>query len=237
MGGAAFVLSLTYFVYFYMVELGDGRAAQDASGRALAFDLLLFTAFALHHSILARPWAKAAMSRIVPPALERTSYVWVASALLVLTCLLWQFLGGTVYRHSGRLQVVHLGAQFVGVWIIAGATRRLDPLELAGIRQVLQWSAHTTAQPGAAGITDDAADPLTSQGPYRFVRHPIYLGWLLVTFGVAHMSVDRAVFATISAAYLLIAMPFEERSLLKTYGEQYRSYMDQVKWRIVPYLW
>jgi protein-S-isoprenylcysteine O-methyltransferase Ste14 len=237
MGGVAFVLSLTYVVYFYMVELGDVPAAPDAFGRALAVDLLLFTAFALHHSILARPWAKAAMTRIVPPALERTSYVWVASALLVLTCLLWQFLGGTVYRHGGGLQVVHLGSQFVGVWIIAGATRLLDPLELAGIRQVLQWSAQTTAQPGAAGITDDAADPLTSQGPYRFVRHPIYLGWLLVTFGVAHMSVDRGVFATISAAYLLIAMPFEERSLLKSYGEQYRSYMEQVKWRIVPYLW
>lgn len=219
-----------------MVDLGHVRAARDTSGRALAFDLLLFTAFALHHSILARPWAKATMTRVVPPALERTSYVWVASALLVLTCLLWRFLGGTVYRHGGGLQLVHLGVQLLGVWIIADATRRLDPLELAGIRQVLQWSAQTTAQPGA-GMADDPADPMTSQGPYRFVRHPIYLGWLLVTFGVAHMSVDRAVFASISAAYLLIAMPFEERSLLKTFGEQYRSYMEQVKWRIIPYVW
>jgi protein-S-isoprenylcysteine O-methyltransferase Ste14 len=69
------------------------------------------------------------------------------------------------------------------------------------------------------------------------VRHPVYLGWLLATFGAAHMTGDRLAFAGISALYLVIAMPIEERALRRSFGETYASYEQRVRWRIVPYLY
>jgi protein-S-isoprenylcysteine O-methyltransferase Ste14 len=74
-------------------------------------------------------------------------------------------------------------------------------------------------------------------GPYRFVRHPLYSGWLLMTFGAAHMTGDRLIFAGISALYLLIAMPLEERSLRRSFVEAYADYARMVRYRIVPYVY
>jgi len=92
-------------------------------------------------------------------------------------------------------------------------------LELAGIRR------HA------------AAESLQIVGPYRWVRHPLYSGWLLLTFGPAHMTGDRLLFAGISTLYLLIAMPFEERSLRKSFGAAYGEYARRVRYRIVPYVY
>ncbi len=103
--------------------------------------------------------------------------------------------------------------------IIAGAVRAIDALELAGIRPMLP------------------TDSLQFRGPYRWVRHPLYLGWLLATFGPAHMTGDRLVFAGISLFYLVIAVPFEERSLIGRFGEPYLRYRELVRWRIVPYVY
>ena len=74
-------------------------------------------------------------------------------------------------------------------------------------------------------------------GPYRWVRHPIYLGWLLLVFGVPHMTATRLAFAAISSAYLVVAIPFEERSLVETFGDEYRRYQQAVRWRLVPGVW
>ena len=109
--------------------------------------------------------------------------------------------------------------QIAGILIIAGAVRAIDALELAGIRP------------------HSEADSLQITGPYRLVRHPLYLGWVLATFGPAHMTGDRLVFAAVSAFYLVIAVPFEERSLIVSFGEQYRRYQELVRWRIVPYVY
>ncbi len=80
-------------------------------------------------------------------------------------------------------------------------------------------------------------ESLQFHGPYRWVRHPLYLGWLLATFGPAHMTGDRLVFAGISLFYLVIAVPFEERSLIGSFGEPYVRYRELVRWRIVPYVY
>ena len=114
---------------------------------------------------------------------------------------------------------MHAGIQIAGVLIIASAVRTIDALELAGIRP------HSVSQ------------SLQIVGPYRWVRHPLYLGWLLATFGAAHMTGDRLIFAGISAFYLLIAVPLEERSLIASFGEEYTRYQRQVRWRILPYVY
>lgn len=215
-GGAAFVGALAFCAYtFVFVWSRDA----DFNGAAIATDALLFTVFATHHSVFAREPVKRRITRLVTDRLLRSSYVWIASLLLMSVCGLWQTIGGEVYDVAGWRAAAHAGVQVAGLLLIAGAVRKIDALELAGIRE------HTEQQ------------PLQITGPYRLVRHPIYLGWLLATFGAAHMTTDRLLFAGISALYLVIAMPIEERALRRYFGETYKGYADRVRWRVVPYIY
>jgi protein-S-isoprenylcysteine O-methyltransferase Ste14 len=78
---------------------------------------------------------------------------------------------------------------------------------------------------------------LQTTGPYRLVRHPLYLGWMLVVFAPANMTGDRLFFAVITSAYLIAAIPWEERSLVKAFGETYVRYKEQVRSRVIPYVY
>ena len=157
--------------------------------------------------------------KVLPERLLRSVYVWIASALFLIVCALWQPVGGDVYFVTGWRTVAHAGVQLGGVWFIARALSTIDPLELAGIHR------------------PSASETLQITGPYRWVRHPLYLGWLLAVFGAAHMTGDRLAFAAMSSIYLFVAIPWEERSLARTFGEQYEAYKQQVRWRVVPYVY
>jgi protein-S-isoprenylcysteine O-methyltransferase Ste14 len=109
--------------------------------------------------------------------------------------------------------------QLYGLWLIVEAVRGIDPLELAGIR----------------GETERG--PLQIKGPYGLVRHPLYFGWVLVVLGAAHMTGDRLAFGAITTVYLVIAIPWEERSLTRSFGEEYARYTRAVRWRIVPFIY
>ena len=215
-GGALFVGALAFCAYSYAVTWSRVTALDRA---AVPVDALLFSAFALHHSLFAREAVKRWLSSLVPAPMLRSMYVWIASTLLIGVCLAWQPVGGDLYHHAGLLSVAHAVVQLIGVVIIALAVRTIDALELAGIHPL------------------SGAESLQVVGPYRWVRHPLYSGWLLVTFGAAHMTGDRAIFAGISTFYLLIAMPFEERSLRASFGDAYAGYQRRVRYRIVPYVY
>ena len=224
-GGALFVGSLALWVWWYAYWLG--RSQPWSGWRTVAVDAALFTVFASHHSVFARDRVKARIPAI-PRRLLRSAYVWLASLLLVAVCTLWLTIGGEVYRIPGAGAVAMWLVQLAGVSIIAGAVARIDPLELAGIRTDEESAARrTVAGPGALQVT----------GPYRLVRHPIYLGWILVVFGVAHMTGDRLAFAAISSLYLIVAVPWEERSLRQSFGEDYVRYTRRVRWRVLPYVY
>jgi len=216
LGGAIFVFALAYCVYSYAFPWGRTLPFHAS---AMALDGVLFSLFALHHSLFARDGIKDSLARIVPEPLLRSAYVWLASALLIVVCAAWQPIGVDLYRHTGALALVHAALQLSGFLIIVQTVRLIDPLELAGIRR------HSDA------------NALQIVGPYRWVRHPIYAGWMLLTFGAAHMTGDRLFFALISAVYLVIAMPFEERSLLKSFGGEYEEYRRIVPYRVVPYVY
>lgn len=221
LGGAAFVASLGLFVFSYFVVFG--RAA--ASGRVLQpvlLNTLLFSAFAMHHSVLARASVKRRLVTVVPARLERSVYVWASSALFALVCLGWQPVDGVVYTRAGWWSLPHWLAIAAGGLLTWRAAAVLDPFELAGIRQ-------------AAG--DNRAGEFRVVGPYRWMRHPIYLGWMLIVFGVPEMTGTRLTFAIVSSAYLVIAIPFEERSLTAAFGETYRTYQRRVRWRVLPGIW
>jgi len=216
MGGALFVGALAFCVYSFLIVWSRGAAF---NGPAVLIDGILFTAFAAHHSVFAREGVKGWLKRIVPNRLLQSVYVWVASLLLIVVCAAWQPVGGEVYHVQGWRAIAHAGIQIAGVLMMASAVRMIDALELAGIR------------------SHSARDSLQITGPYRWVRHPLYFGWLLATFGPAHMTGDRLIFAGISAFYLVIAVPFEERSLIASFGEQYVRYRRQVPWRMLPYVY
>jgi methanethiol S-methyltransferase len=221
LGGGMFVLSLAFFVWSYAVRFGRATALQPThdAGTALVANAVLFTAFALHHSIMARTGAKQWLTRLVPPALERSIYVWIASLLLILTCAWWREIPVVLYDVPWPWKGAGVGLQLWGVWLTLRSAGVIDPLELAGIRQVLG-----RVRP----------PPFKVFGPYRLVRHPIYFGWALMTFGTPLMTGTRLCFAVISTLYLALAIPFEERSLIEAFGDEYRAYQTRVRWRMIP---
>jgi protein-S-isoprenylcysteine O-methyltransferase Ste14 len=232
LGAGAFVASLLYFVHFYLIQLD--RAAPRGGAAAFAFDAALFSVFAMHHSVMARAGAKRWIARIAPPELERSTYVWLASLLFFATCLWWRPIGGEWYRAAGAGALLLYAVQAAAILMILSATAALDPLELAGVRQAQDISA--TAGAGSAGREEAGrrGPALLTTGVYGWVRHPVYLGWILFVFAAPCMTGDRAAFAAISTAYLAIAVPFEERSLVDIFGDEYRRYAGRVRWKIVP---
>jgi protein-S-isoprenylcysteine O-methyltransferase Ste14 len=219
LGGAAFVGSLAVSAYTYAVEWSEAGAAPRASWPAIAINSALFAGFAAHHSLFARDAVKTWLARHVPERLLRSVYVWIASLLWLLVVMWWRPVGGVLFQHTGVAAAAHAAVQLAGLWLIARAAGAIAPLELAGIRP------------------PDASGGLQVRGPYRIVRHPLYLGWILVVFGAARMTGDRLTFAIVTSIYLAIAVPWEERSLERAFGEAYRRYKQQVRWRLVPYLY
>jgi methanethiol S-methyltransferase len=220
-GALLFLLSLLSFGFVYGWRLRKpapetGSAVRDAAG-----NVILFTIFALHHSIMARTGAKAWLIRLMPPDLERTIYVWIASVLFLAVCWLWQPLPGVIWNTSGVVSWSLVAVQLLGGWLTLRAARIVGVWELAGVRQ------------------PDHTRPIafTASGPFAIVRHPIYLGWLLIVFGTPVMTTSQLLFAVVSSAYLVAAIPFEERSLLEAFPDQYGAYQRQMRWRLVPKVW
>jgi methanethiol S-methyltransferase len=216
-GGALFVASLSLCAWLYLAVLG--QPAPFGGWGPVSIDAALLSMFALHHSLFARDRVKAWLSRHVAARLLRSSYVWVASVLLMLVSVTWRPIGVEMYTATGLLAIALAGVQATGLWITARGVARIDPLELAGIRPAAQ------------------TDALQVSGPYGWVRHPLYLGWALMTFGAAHMTGDRLAFATITTGYLMVAIPWEERSLRQSFGDRYDRYMRDVRWRMIPFIY
>jgi protein-S-isoprenylcysteine O-methyltransferase Ste14 len=231
-GAAMFVLSLAYFCHSYLVRFGAAPSADGGPGGTpgqgplmpVLIDVALFSGFALHHSVAARTSVKHHVQRLVPPALERSLYTWISSILFILVCAGWQVVPGTLYHLTGTAALPGYGLQFLGFLLTIRSSARLDVLDLAGVRPLL--NVERSARPDHV--------PLETRGAYRFVRHPLYFGWILVVFGTPEMTMTRFVFATVSSTYLAIAIPLEERSLIHTFGAQYRDYQKQVRWRLIP---
>ena len=228
LGGLLFFIdSLLYFAYRYVVVFGR-ELSGTIDPRAIVADVILFTVFALHHSLFARDTIRKRITRTVG-VLERSSYVWIASALFIAVCAWWQPIAGAVWRIDEPAVVWLLrAAQLVGVWLTLRSALMIDFLELAGLRQVADRGP----------VVSDPTDPTTfkTSGPYGWVRHPIYAGWFLFVFALPSMTMTRFVFATISSLYLLIAIPLEERSLRSSSAGAYEQYMKQVRWKLFPHV-
>jgi len=225
--GAAFVGSMSYFLYFYEVLLSRPQTPAPPIATALIVNTALYAAFAAHHSVMARVSSKRWLTRILPASLERATYVWVASLLFFALCHLWRNLPGGLYRFEGLAAWPFRAVQLAGIVFALRSARTIDIFDLSGIRQVRQPPPHHHPAAHEMGR-------LEIGGPYRIVRHPIYLGTLALLAATPEMSTDRLIFTALSLVYLLIGIWFEEGSLRGEFGEAYAEYQRTVRWRILP---
>ena len=224
-GGLLFALSIGYFIWFYLFGL-DRRLPGGSLTASLTFNVALFTVFALHHSVFARTPLRSWMARNVSPRLERAIYVWIASVTFGAVCLLWRAAGDPLWSADGGARIALRAVQLAGIVFTLWAARALDALSLAGIRQL-------DAPLPASGV-ERASTSLQATGPYGLVRHPIYLGWLLIVWPAPTMTPSHLAFAAISTAYLVVATIYEERSLHETFGPAYGEYASRVRRRFIP---
>jgi len=186
--------------------------------KALGINTALLGLFAAQHSIMARQWFKRAWSRIVPTPVERSTYVLFSSLALLLLFWKWEPMGGVVWNVENGVGRVALYSLYAAGWaIVLAATFLINHFDLFGLRQV--W-LHLIGRPYRQL-------EFRTPGLYRYVRHPLYLGWLLVFWSAPKMTIAHLVFAVATTGYILIAIQFEERDLIRFHAE-YAEYRRRV---------
>ena len=186
---------------------------------ALAIDLALLATFAVQHSVMARPWFKRWWTQFVPVPIERATFVLFASLALDLLFWQWRPLGGTVWSVEQPAARALLWGIFAAGWLqVLAMTFYIDHFDLFGLRQV--WLSLI----GRAYTRVTFATPR----PYRLVRHPLYLGFLLAFWATPRMTAAHLVFALATTAYILLAIQFEEHDLAQEHGRAYEEYRRRV---------
>jgi protein-S-isoprenylcysteine O-methyltransferase Ste14 len=220
-GTACYLIFLAVFVYaigfiggFLTPTLLDGVPTLPL-WQALLIDLGLLTAFALQHSGMARPGFKRWWTRVVPEWAERSTYVLLSSLAMVALFAYWEPIGGVIWSAAGKLTYAVVASLYAIGWLLLLYTTFLiDHFDLFGLAQV--WHRWT----GNAGRAPQFHTPSL----YKHVRHPLYVGWLMIFWAAPTMTVAHLVFALATTAYILLAIPLEERDLIATFGERYLQY-------------
>lgn len=196
----------------------DGPATMDLAP-AIAIDVALALLFALQHSVMARPRFKQWWTRIVPAQLERSFYVLASCLAVAALMLFWQPVGGVVWDVQSPIGRTFLTILFaLGWFLVPAVTFLLNHFDLLGTRQA--WLYFRGKQYTSLAFR--------TPGPYRFVRHPLYVGWLIAFWATPTMTVTHLLFAGLMTAYILAAIPIEERDLIAHHGETYASYRRRV---------
>jgi len=215
---ATFLCAIGFVGGFGMARALDGPASGPLLA-AVGIDTALLGLFAVQHSVMARRWFKERWTRIVPVAIERSTFVLFASLALAVLMWQWRPLGGSVWRVDDPAGRATLWTLFGLGWaLVLVCTLLIDHVELFGVRQV--WN-HFTGRP-------HVAPRFVTPGPYRLVRHPLYLGFLLAFWATPHMTFAHLLFAFATTAYILLAIQFEERDLLRVHGGLYAEYRQRV---------
>lgn len=194
---------------------------------AILIDVGLITLFGVQHSLMARARWKQWWTSIIPPVLERSLYVLLASVLLLALFWLWQPIPIVIWQMSNPLVRTSVyGACLAGWAIVVLATFQINHFELFGLQQV--WRAMRNQPPAAA----EFRLPFL----YRIVRHPLMSGFLLAFWATPLMTVDRLLFALGMSLYILIGLFYEERALRRQFGEAYEKYRSEVP-GLLPFPW
>ncbi|OBF64419.1 hypothetical protein A5753_10665 [Mycobacterium sp. 852002-51971_SCH5477799-a] len=224
-GAAAYLLFLAVFLYLvaflgnFWVPRTVDHGLSAPIGQAVLINMILLGAFGLQHSVMARPGFKARWTRLVPPSIERSTYVMLSNVVLVLLYWQWRTMPAVIWEvelPAGRLALWTL---FWLGWAVAlASTFMINHFDLFGLRQVyLAWRAK----------------PYTNldfrvRFLYRLVRHPLMLGFVIAFWAVPTMTAGQLLFSVAMTGYILIATRFEERDLVAALGDEYRDYRRQV---------
>lgn len=213
-------------VFLYMIGFVGGFVTptrldgelRGPIGEALVINLLLAAVFALQHSGMARPGFKRWWTGAAPAAIERSGYVLASNLVLVLVFWQWRPIGGLVWELQHPAARGAAWMLFAVGWLTVLATTCLiNHFDLFGLRQVWLYFRHRPY----------TELKFVTPGPYRLVRHPMYVGWLLAFWATPRMTVAHLVFAILMTAYILTAIRFEERDLM-TVHDRYADYRRRV---------
>ena len=207
------------FVGDFIVPKAVDTGPPGPLGEALIIDTLLLGVFAVQHSVMARQGFKRWWTRVVPPPVERSTYVLAASLALALLFWQWRPITGVVWKVESAPIVLVIQLLFWLGWGIALlSTFLISHFELFGLSQVFaRGSRHELPAP-----------QFTTPLLYRYVRHPLYVGLLLAFWAAPTMTAGHLMFAVASTGYVLIGVFFEERDLIDQFGDRYRAYRAQV---------
>jgi protein-S-isoprenylcysteine O-methyltransferase Ste14 len=225
-GSACYLVFLVTFLYAVGFVAGFGvpkhidNGTGASIGLALAIDIALLTLFAVQHSLMARPSFKRWWTRIVPPVIERSTYVLFSSLALIALFAWWRPIPALVWHVDAEPLRWLLYALFAAGWLIVlTGTFLISHFDLFGLRQV--W-LHARGQP-------EPDTPFVTRAYYKLVRHPLMLGFIIAFWATPTMSQGHLLFALITSGYIVVAVKFlEERDLVAAHGNTYREYQRKV---------
>jgi protein-S-isoprenylcysteine O-methyltransferase Ste14 len=200
----------------------DRSGTHAATAVAAGVDLLLLGLFAVHHSVMARPAAKRLVTRLVPAAAERSTYVLTADVLLALVLWQWRPIGGTVWDVRTQPARGAIWALYALGWAIAvSSTFMIDHFDLVGLRQ--------------AASRDYRRPAFQARWLYGVIRHPIMAGFLVAFWATPAMSRGHLLFSAAASAYILVGVTLEERDLRRELGAVYEDYASRTP-AVIPRL-
>ncbi len=219
---ATFLYAIGFIGNFVTPTRLDGEGSLNVF--SVGVNMLLLGIFALQHSVMARPAFKRSWTRFVPVPVERSTYVLLSSVALILLFGFWQPLGISIWHVTDPIGVMVLYGGFAFGWLLVlVSTFLINHFDLFGLRQVWLYFRQKPYH--------DV--PFVTPGPYKLIRHPLYLGWLFAFWCTPTMTLAHLLFAVTTTVYIFIAIKFEERDLKNALGQEYRDYCERVP-MIVP---
>lgn len=224
-GVATYFFMFLTFLYLFgflanvVVPKSIDSGITNSVGMAFAINFVLIALFGISHSVMARPGFKKWWTRFVPNTVERTTYVLIASLLMMLFFWQWQPITQVIWQANAVwAQAIFWGFFCLGIVVLFASTFIIDHFDLFGLRQV---------------TLNLMQQPYTNQSFkvtffYKFVRHPLYVGWFLIFWATPTMTLGHLVFAVGMSAYILIAIGYEERDLEQFHGADYTNYKRRV---------